>query len=98
MQMRFTRLGDGKRSGHEGPAAGASVRDMAIAQLLGLAQSAGFRFDVIDGRLVNVAPTADWAQWPLLRSCLDEIGVDAVIAYFERTSQDQRAALTAPAQ
>ena len=63
---------------------------MAIGQLLGLAQSAGFKFDLVDGRLVTISATPDWRLWPTLRACLDDIGVDAIIAYFESTTQERR--------
>jgi hypothetical protein len=95
MAMHFTRFG---RSGRDRPLpAGVSVTDLAIAQLLGLAQSAGFRFDVIEGRLVAIPALPDWRLWPTLRACLDEIGVDAIIAYFEHTTPERRQALSAPA-
>jgi hypothetical protein len=94
-QMQFTRLGRPKARG--GLPAGTSATDMAIAQLLGLAQSAGFRFDLIDGRLVTTSATPDWRLWPTLRACLDDIGADTILAYFERTDQERRASLSAPA-
>lgn len=95
MQMRFTRLG---RTGNRpAPPDGASAAELAIAQLLGLAQSAGFRFDVVDGRLVTISATPDGRLWPALRTLLDEIGAEAIIAYFKRTTQERRKALSAPA-
>lgn len=96
MAMHFTRLG--RKGGHDALPEGASVTDLAIGQLLGLASSAGFRFDVIDGRLVTTSPLPDWRLWPTLRACLDEIGVDAIIAYFEHTTPERRKALSAPAE
>lgn len=97
MQMRFTRLGrEGTERGRLSE--GASATDVAIAQLLGLATSAGFRFDVIEGRLVTISAAPDWRLWPTLRACLDDLGAEAVIAYFERTTQESRTALSAPAQ
>lgn len=92
--MLFTRLGRKNRSALP---QGASVTDLAIGQLLGLADSAGFRFDLIDGRLVTISATADWRLWPTLRACLDDIGVDAVITYFEQTTPEQRKELSATA-
>src|SRR5258707_960817 len=76
---------------------GANATDMAIAQLLGLANSAGFRFDLIEGRLVTISATPDWRLWPTLRACLDEIGAETILAYFERTTQERRATLSAAA-
>ena len=95
VQMQFTRLGTSKRRG--ALSEGASATDMAIAQLLGLANSAGFRFDVIDGRLVTISATPDWRLWPTLRALLDDIGAETIVEYFERTTQEKRAALSAPA-
>src|SRR5262245_24259146 len=96
MQMRFTRLG---RTGRERAALleETSALDMAIGQLLGLAHSAGFRFDVVDGRLVTISATPDWGVWPTLRALFDEIGVEAVVAYFERTTLERRTTLSAVA-
>ena len=96
-QMRFRRLGEKPRDFDALPE-GASVTDMAIAQVLGLAKSAGFRFDVIDRQLVAISPTADWRVWPTLRCCLTEIGVDAILAYCEKTSQERRTSLSAAAR
>ena len=95
-QMRFRRLGEKARDFNALPD-DASATDMAIAQVLGLAMSAGFRFDVIDGELVAISPTADWRVWPTLRSCLSEIGVEAILAYYEKTSQERRTTLSAAA-
>ena len=96
MQMQFTRLGQKKQDRHALPD-GVSVTDLAIAQLLGLANSAGFRFDLVDGRLVTISAMPDWRRWPVLRACLDDIGVDTIISYFERTTHEQRKVLSAPA-
>ena len=95
IQMQFTRLGQAKD--RDALPEGASAMDMAIAQLLGLANSAGFRFDLIEGRLVTISATPDWRLWPTLRACLDDIGVEAIITYFERTSQERRTTLSAAA-
>ena len=94
--MQFTRLGQSGRNAYL--SGGATPTDLAIGQLLGLAASAGFRFDVIDGRLVTTSPTPDWRLWPTLRACLDEIGTDTIIAYFEETTPDRHRALSAPAE
>ena len=96
MQMRFTRLG---RTQHErdGLPGGATNTDIAIAQLLALAGSAGFRFDLIEGRLVTISATPDWRLWPTLRACLDEIGIETIITYFEHTTPERRRGLSAPA-
>src|SRR5947207_1465086 len=94
-QIQFTRLAQ-KRDRGALPD-GASATDVAIGQLLGLANSAGFSFDLIEGRLVTVSATPDWRVWPTLRICLDEIGAEVIIAYFERTTQERRATLSAAA-
>jgi hypothetical protein len=96
MQMQFTRLGRQNKDRGALPA-GASTTDLAIAQLLGLAHSAGFRFDLIDGRLVTISATPDWRLWPTLRALLDDIGVEKILEYFERTTQERRTTLSAPA-
>jgi hypothetical protein len=70
---------------------------MAIGQLLGLAKSAGFRFDVIEGRMAAISANADWGQWPVLKACLDGIGIEAVISYFERNTPERHATLSATA-
>ena len=90
--MQFTKLG--KTGGNAGLPQ-ATPTELAIGQLLGLAASAGFRFDVIDGRLVNTSPTPDWRLWPTLRACLDDIGMETVVAYFDRTAPDRQRALSA---
>lgn len=96
MQMQFTRLGRRNKDRGALPE-GASAKELAIAQLLGLANSAGFRFDLIDGRLVTISATPDWRLWPTLRACLDDIGVEAIITYFEQTTRERRKVLSAPA-
>lgn len=93
--MHFTRLG--QTGGRAYLPEGATPTELAIGQLLGLAASAGFRFDVIDGRLVTTSPTPDWRLWPTLRACLDDIGTDVIIGYFEQTTPDRRRELSAPA-
>ena len=93
--MHFTRLGQASRKKEQ--LDGAAAIELGIAQLLGLAASAGFRFDVIDGRLVTTSGTPDWRRWPTLRALLDEIGTDAVLAYFEHVPPDRHRALSAPA-
>jgi len=92
--MHFTRLGQAGRNAH---LSGTTPAELAIGQLLGLAASAGFRFDVIDGRLVTTSPTPDWRLWPTLRACLEEIGTETILAYFEQTTPDRRRVLSAPA-
>jgi hypothetical protein len=96
MRMQFTQWGRQARDRGMLPE-GASATDITIAQLLWLAQSAGFRFDVVDGRLVTISATPDWRLWPTLRALLDDIGVDAIVSYFERTTQERRVALSAAA-
>jgi len=92
--MHFTRLGSARKDARF---SSANPTELAIGQLLGLAASAGFRFDVIDGRLVTTSPKPDWRLWPTLRACLDEIGVDTILKYFETTTPEKRTALSAPA-
>jgi hypothetical protein len=96
MQMQFTRFRPKKQDGDVLRGA-ASARELAVAQLLGLASSAGFRFDPAEGGLVSTSEAADWGLWPALRACLDDIGAEAVIAYFEQTTPDQHSQLSASA-
>jgi hypothetical protein len=39
----------------------------------------------------------DPKHWPTIRWYLDQIGVPAIIDYFNRTTNEDRAALSAPA-
>lgn len=71
--------------------------DVAVAQMLDLAKRANITFDVVDGRLVMISAKADWKLWPPVRACLDEIGVDAIVEYFQRTTSEERAQLSAVA-
>jgi hypothetical protein len=96
MQMRFTRLGRKERD-HRSLPHGVTAQELAVGQLLGLASSAGFAFEVLDGRLVTITPAADWRLWPAIKSCLDDIGADRVIGYLERTAPDRRRMLSSAA-
>jgi hypothetical protein len=71
--------------------------DVAIAQMLDLARRANIAFDERDGQLVMISPGADWLLWPAVRACLDEIGVDAILDYFRRTTRAERMNLSAAA-
>ena len=77
--------------------AGTAAVDIAVAQMLALAELANVRFDVDNGRLVMCAAHMDQKLWPPVRSYLDEIGVDAIVDYFERHGRAERAALSAAA-
>jgi hypothetical protein len=78
--------------------AGASVTDLAIGQLLGLADSAQVKLDVIDGRLEVVSANPDWRQWATIKKCLEEIGLEAVVEFLTCSSPTRRAALSATAR
>lgn len=71
--------------------------DVSIAQMLGLAKAARIEFDVNLNRLIIRSANADWKLWPPVRRYLDEIGVDAIVDYFNRTSREERTRLSAPA-
>jgi len=94
MQMLFTRLGR-KHKDRGALPEGVSAMDLAIGQLLGLAQSAGYTFDPADRRLVKISANADGRLWTALKTLLDDIGVDAIVAYFERTTPERRKAHSA---
>ena len=79
------------------PHAEANPIDLAVAQMLALAEVANVGFDVADGRLVMRSAHMDWKLWPPVRRYLDEIGVDAIIDYFQRHGLEERAALSAAA-
>ena len=74
---------------------GVSVTDLAIGQLLGLADSAQVKLDVVDGRLEIVSANPDRRQWSTISRCLEEIGFEAVRDYLMRNSPQRRAALSA---
>ena len=93
MQMKFTRLGRKERD-HCSLPHGVTAQELAVGQLLGLASSAGFAFDVMDGKLVTITPAADWRLWPAIKACLDDIGVDPIVAYIERIPPEQRKTLS----
>ncbi len=95
MQMRFTRFAP-QRDRYATPE-GASAREIAIGQLLGLAASAGFRFDAVDGELVPISDDADYAQAPILETCLRQIGIEEVMNYLDRNTPHRLAAVSAAA-
>jgi hypothetical protein len=76
--------------------ASASV-DISIAQMLALAKLANIEFDVAQDRLLIRSAKANWKLWPPVRHYLDQIGVDAIVDYFKRTSAEHRTRLAAPA-
>ena len=96
MQMRFSRLGR-KGVPHGAMPSGTSLTDLAIGQLLGLAESAGIRLEVSNGRLVLAAAKAGDRLLPTISTCLDQIGTEAVVEYFNRHTPERRAALSATA-
>ena len=71
------------------------MTDLAIGQLLGLAESARLRLEVVEGRLEMVSDNPDRRQWTTISKCLEEIGFDAVRDYLIRNSPQRRAALSA---
>lgn len=78
------------------PRASAAV-DISIAQMLALAKLANIEFEVAQDRLLIRSAKANWKLWPPVRHYLDEIGVDAIVDYFNRTSPEHRTRLAAPA-
>lgn len=74
-----------------------SAVDISIAQMLALARVANIEFNVAENRLLIRSAKADWKLWPPVRHYLDEIGVDAIVDFFKRTSSEYRARLAAPA-
>jgi hypothetical protein len=95
MQLRFTKLSPDRKT-YALPE-GASATEMAIGQLLGLAKSAGFRFDVVEGVLVPVSDDADWQQFSVLKTLLVAIGAEAVVSYFERNTPRRQETFSASA-
>jgi len=87
-------LGRKKRDRNSLPE-GVSLTDLAIGQLLGLANSARIKFEVVEGRLEIVSANSDWRQWTTIKACLEEIGFDAVLEYLTQNSPARRAALSA---
>ena len=96
MQMRFSRLG---RKGEPpvGIPSGVGPTDLAIGQLLGLAESAGIRWEVSNGALVLASAKAGDRLLPTISTCLDQIGAEAIVEYFNRHSPERRAELSATA-
>jgi len=96
MQMQFARFG---RNGGQSPFqfGDAIPTDVAIGQILGLAESAGIRCDVQEGRLVLVSAKAGERLLPTISRCLAQIGTEAVIEYFTRNPPERRVALSATA-
>lgn len=84
-----------QKRGRNPQAEGASLTDLAIGQLLGLANSARIALDVVDGRLEVVSANPDRRQWATIKTCLEEIGFDAVLDYLKRNGPERRAALSA---
>ena len=78
-------------------AAGLNPVDVSIAQMLELAKLAKIKFEVADGRLVMFSTHADWNLWKPVRAYLDEIGVEAIVEYFARTTSEERQVLSAAA-
>ena len=83
---------------HEaGQSRGSATVDISIAQMLALAKLANIEFEVARNRLLIRSARANWKLWPPVRHYLDEIGVDAIVDYFNRTSAEHRLRLAAPA-
>lgn len=66
--------------------------------MLALATLAKIKFDVADGRLVMFSSHANWKLWMPVRAYLDEVGVEAIVDYFARTTSEDRAVLSAAAK
>ena len=75
----------------------ADAGDLAVGQMLALAEVANVGFDVVDGRLVMRSAHMNWKLWPPVRRYLDELGVEAILDYFQRHGLEERAALSAAA-
>ena len=75
----------------------ADTIDIAIGQMLALAELANVTFHVVDDRLVMRSSRMDPKLWAPVRWYLDQIGVDAIRDYFKRTTTEDRAALSAAA-
>jgi len=65
--------------------------DISIAQMLALAKLANIEFEVAQNRLLIRSARANWKLWPPVRHYLDEIGVDAIVDFFNRTTARDRA-------
>jgi len=68
--------------------------DLAIGQMLALAKVANVSFHLANDRLAVRFVNPRWQLWPGVRQCLDEIGHDAVVSYFQRTTAEQREQLS----
>lgn len=71
--------------------------DLAIGQMLALAERANVSFHIQDGRLAMVSTRLDPKLWAPVRWYLDEIGLEAITDYFRRTTDEDRAVLSAAA-
>lgn len=95
MQMQFSRFG--RQQGQPSLLRDASPTDVAIGQILALAESAGIRCEVRNGRLVLASAKAGERQLKTISTCLAQIGTEAVLLYFSRNPQERRAELSATA-
>ena len=77
--------------------AGMNPVDVSIGQMLDLAKAADIEFGLVEGRLVMFSSKMNWKLWKPVRAYLDEIGVEAIADYFNRTSSEDRALLSAAA-
>jgi hypothetical protein len=96
MQVRFSRL-DRKEGPRGAMPNGVGLTDLAIGQLLGLAESAGIRLEVSNGRLLLASGKAGDRLLPTISTCFDQIGAEAVVEYFNRNPPERRAVLSATA-
>lgn len=96
MQMRFSRFGrkEGQPPQH---LKSATPTDLAIGQILGLAESAGIRCEVEGGRLVVASGKPDERLLPTISICLAQIGTEALLEYFRRNPPERRTELSATA-
>lgn len=71
--------------------------DLAIGQMIALAKVANVSFHFANGRLAVRFANPVWKLWSGVRQCLDEIGMEALVAYFGRTTPEEREQLSAAA-
>ena len=68
--------------------------DLRVAQFLGLARAANVNFVMMDGRLLMHSAHMNWNLWHTLRRCLDEIGVNTIADFLNRTTPNDRERLS----
>jgi len=73
------------------------VEDIAIGQMLALAQATNVTFAYADGHLIARYGSGYWESWPAVRTVLEEIGLPAIEAYFRRHGPEERLLLSSAA-